>query len=56
MAVPKTRVSKSKKRKRKSNWKRKMKFEAKKSYSLTKVLLKQKSNSFIYNIYNITTD
>ena len=51
MAVPKKRTSKAKKNARKSNWKRKAKIAAEKSFSLAKSMLKQKSNSFVYNIY-----
>ena len=51
MAVPKTRTSKSKKRTRKSNWKRKAHKEAKKSLALAKSVLQGQSTSFIYNIY-----
>lgn len=48
MAVPKKRISKSKKNTRKANWKRKAKKTAEKSVSLAKTMLQQKSNSFIY--------
>lgn len=51
MAVPKKRTSKSKKNKRKANWKKKSDTAAKKSLSLAKSMLKGKSKSFIYNIY-----
>ena len=51
MAVPKNRTSKSKKRTRKSNWKRKSNEEAKKSLSLAKSVLQGKPTSFIYSVY-----
>jgi large subunit ribosomal protein L32 len=51
MAVPKKRTSKAKKRTRKANWKRKYYFNAQKSLSLAKSMLKGKTTSFIYNIY-----
>lgn len=51
MAVPKRRVSKAKKNSRKANWKKKAKVAAEKSFSLAKAMLEQKSNSFIYNLY-----
>jgi len=51
MAVPKKRTSKAKKRTRKANWKRKCYFNAQKSLSLAKSMLKGKTTSFIYNIY-----
>jgi len=50
MAVPKKRISKSKKNTRKANWKRKAKKMAEKSFSLAKTMLQQKSNSFIYKL------
>ena len=50
MAVPKNHASKTKKRSRKSNWKRKANLNAKKSFSLAKSLLKGKENSFLYNL------
>jgi large subunit ribosomal protein L32 len=52
MAVPKKRASRTKKNKRKANWKRKAKIAAEKSLSLAKSILKQKTNSFIYSLYN----
>jgi len=51
MAVPKNRTSKSKKRTRKSNWKRKATKEAQKSLSLAKSVLQGKPTSFIYSVY-----
>ena len=51
MAVPKNRTSKSKKRMRKSNWKRRASKEAKKSLSLAKSVLRGKPTSFIYSVY-----
>ena len=48
MAVPKKRTSKSKKKTRKSNWKRKGYYAAEKSLSLSKSLLTGKPISFIY--------
>lgn len=48
MAVPKKRTSKSKSRSRKANWKSKAQTAANKSLSLSKSLLKEKNNSFIY--------
>ena len=51
MAVPKKRTSKSKKRTRKANWKRKTYFAAKKSLSLAKSMLRGKQTSFVYSIY-----
>nr|YP_009397149.1 ribosomal protein L32 [Thuretia quercifolia]ARW66335.1 ribosomal protein L32 [Thuretia quercifolia] len=46
MAVPKKRTSKSKSKK--AQWKKKALFVSKKSLSLAKSLLFEKSNSFIY--------
>ena len=51
MAVPKKRTSKAKKNARKSNWKRKSYFAAKKSLSLAKSLLRGKRTSYAYSIY-----
>ena len=51
MAVPKKRTSKSKRDARKANWKKKTYFEAKKSLSLAKSMLKGKPTSFVYNSY-----
>ena len=51
MAVPKKRTSKSKKKARKANWLKKSKKKAQQSLSLAMSMLKKKSNSFIYNIY-----
>ena len=48
MAVPKKRTSKSKSRSRKAKWKRKAHVSAQKSISLSKSLLTNKKNSFIY--------
>ena len=51
MAVPKKRTSKSKKKTRKANWKRKGYKATVKSLSLAKSLLGGKSTSFIYSLY-----
>jgi len=51
MAVPKKRTSKAKKNSRKANWKRKAYFEAKKSLSLAKSILRGKRTSFVYSIF-----
>ena len=51
MAVPKKRTSKSKKKARKANWKRKGFVSAKKSLSLANSLLRGKSTSFVYSTY-----
>jgi large subunit ribosomal protein L32 len=51
MAVPKKRTSKSKKRSRKANWKRKGHITAQKSLSLAKSMLRGKTTSFVYSIY-----
>jgi len=51
MAVPKKRTSKTKTRTRKANWKKKAKKQTEKSLSLAKSVLKEKTTSFIYNIY-----
>ena len=51
MAVPKNRTSKSKKRTRKSNWKRKANKASQKSLSLAKSVLQGKTTSFIYSMY-----
>ena len=51
MAVPKSRTSKSKKRTRKSNWKRKANKEGERSLSLAKSVLQGKPTSFIYSMY-----
>ena len=51
MAVPKNRTSKSKKRTRKANWKRKANKAAQKSLSLAKSVLQGKPTSFIYSMY-----
>ena len=52
MAVPKKRTSKSKRNTRKSKWKGNAKKQSQKALSLAKSVLKGKSNSFIYNIYD----
>ena len=52
MAVPKKRTSKSKKKSRKANWKRKSYKAAQKSLSLAKSMLRGKTTSFVYSIYN----
>ena len=51
MAVPKKRTSKSKKRSRKANWKRKGFEAAQKSLSLAKSMLQGKVTSFVYSMY-----
>ena len=51
MAVPKKRTSKSRKRARKANWKRKGFMAAQKSLSLAKSMLRGKTTSFVYSIY-----
>lgn len=51
MAVPKKRTSKAKKKTHKSRWKRKGFFEAQKSLSLAKSMLREKPTSFIYSLY-----
>lgn len=51
MAVPKKKTSKSKKNARKANWKRKSYTAAQKSLSLAKSILRGKSTSFVYSIY-----
>jgi ribosomal protein L32 len=51
MAVPKNRRSKSKKRTRKSNWKRKAFKTTQRSLSLAKSVLQGKPTSFIYSVY-----
>ena len=51
MAVPKKRTSKSKKKARKANWKRKGYTTAQRSLSLAKSMLKGKPTSFVYSIY-----
>ncbi|MGB3691094.1 MAG: 50S ribosomal protein L32 [Spirulinaceae cyanobacterium] len=48
MAVPKKKTSKSKRNQRRSHWKRKAEFEAKKALSLGKSILTGRSNSFVY--------
>ncbi|MEC4895698.1 MAG: 50S ribosomal protein L32 [Oscillatoria sp. PMC 1051.18] len=48
MAVPKKKTSKSKRDKRKANWKRKAALEAQKALSLGKSVLTERSNSFVY--------
>ncbi|MBZ8181021.1 50S ribosomal protein L32 [Oscillatoria salina] len=48
MAVPKKKTSKSKRDKRKANWKRKAALEAQKALSLGKSVLTKRSNSFVY--------
>ena len=50
MAVPKKRTSKAKRNSRKANWKRKGYYEARKSLSLAKSMLRGKITSFIYSI------
>ena len=52
MAVPKKRTSKSKKNKRKANWKRKSYMAAQYSLSLAKSMLSGKGTSFVYGIYS----
>ena len=52
MAVPKKRTSKAKKNARKANWKKKGKQAAQKSLSLAKSMLRGKTTSFVYNVYN----
>nr|ARO90926.1 50S ribosomal protein L32 [Corynoplastis japonica] len=47
MAVPKKRLSKSKKNSRKAQWKRQGFYQAQKALSMAKSLLTGKSNSFI---------
>lgn len=49
MAVPKKRISKSKKNKRKANWKRKGSQAAERSLSLAKSMLQGKTTSFVYS-------
>ena len=56
MAVPKKRTSKTKRDKRKANWKRKAYKESLKSLSLAKSMLKGKTTSFVYNIYDENED
>ena len=51
MAVPKKRTSKSKKRARKANWKRKGSKVAQRSLSLAKSMLRGKTTSFVYSVY-----
>ena len=51
MAVPKKRTSKTKKNKRKANWKQKVKLATNKALSLAKSILKEKKTSFIYDSY-----
>ena len=51
MAVPKKRTSKSKKKARKENWKRKSSKAAQKSLSLAKSILRGGTTSFIYSLY-----
>ena len=51
MAVPKKRTSKAKRDARKANWKRKGFYDAQKSLSLAKSMLRGKPTSFIYSIY-----
>jgi len=52
MAVPKKRTSKSKKNARKANWKRKGFYTAQKSLSLAKSMLRGKTTTFVYSLYN----
>ena len=52
MAVPKKRRSKAKRNQRRSKWKNKAQKVAQKSLSLAKSMLKGKSTSFVYNLYN----
>ena len=49
MAVPKKRISKSKKNTRKANWKRKGSQAAERSLSLAKSMLQGKTTSFVYS-------
>ena len=51
MAVPKKRTSKSKKNKRKANWKQKGRAAAQRSLSLAKSMLNEKETSFVYSVY-----
>jgi large subunit ribosomal protein L32 len=51
MAVPKKRTSKAKKNSRKANWKKKGYTAAQKSLSLAKSMLRGKTTSFIYSLY-----
>lgn len=51
MAVPKKRTSKSKKNARKANWKQKGYQQAQKSLSLAASMLRGKSTSFVYSLY-----
>ena len=48
MAVPKKKTSKSKRDKRKANWKHKAAVEAKKALSLGKSILTGRAKSFVY--------
>lgn len=48
MAVPKKKTSKSKRDKRKANWKRKAAVEAQKALSLGKSILSGRAKSFVY--------
>ncbi|NET34423.1 MAG: 50S ribosomal protein L32 [Cyanothece sp. SIO1E1] len=48
MAVPKKKTSKSKRDKRKANWKHKGALEAQKALSLGKSILTGRSSSFVY--------
>jgi len=50
MAVPKKKTSKSRKNKRKANWKAKARLEAKKALSLGKSVLTERSNSFVFSL------
>ena len=50
MAVPKKRMSRSKKNSRKANWKKKADKTVQKSLSLAKSVLQRKSKSFIYSV------
>jgi len=50
MAVPKKRVSKTKKNTRKANWKKKSQSAAQKSLSLAKSILSGKVTSFVYSL------
>ncbi len=48
MAVPKKKTSKSKRDKRKANWKHKAAVQARKALSLGKSILTGRSQSFVY--------
>ena len=50
MAVPKKRTSRTKRNSRKANWKKKVNRVGKKSLSLAKSILQEKSKSFLYSL------